>query len=174
MLVNKDAFCGGLDSLLNESKGIKSDCESPSSISSSSEESDIDVVSFLSTVDASESDVLSEALDGSYSCFRGEEDLLDFTRLDSRIGVLDFLMRIGLCSLCLGVGGDCDSSTVSLFVDERLFFTSLEDFGVCCFTAGVDHTGSSSGSMIGVVGGLSLRALGMYGRSIEGTEDVER
>lgn len=47
---------------------------SPSSSSSSDDESDTDVASRRSTVDASESEDDSEAVDGSYSCFRGDED----------------------------------------------------------------------------------------------------
>jgi hypothetical protein len=55
--------------------GTSGVCASPSSSSSSSEESDTDVASLCSTVDESESEDDSEAVEGSYSCFNGEEDL---------------------------------------------------------------------------------------------------
>ena len=47
---------------------------SPFSESSSSEESDMEEGSSCATVDASESDDDSVAVEGSYSCLRGDED----------------------------------------------------------------------------------------------------
>ncbi len=52
---------------------------SPSSSSSSDESYDIDVASTCSTVEAPESEDVSDAVDGSYSCLRGEEDRLCLT-----------------------------------------------------------------------------------------------
>lgn len=72
---------------------------SPSPSSSSDEVSDSDVTSCLSTVDASESEDDSDAVDGSYSCFKGDEDRRLVFGADvgeARLGVTDPLSCTGL------------------------------------------------------------------------------
>lgn len=153
---------------------------SPSSSSSSDDESDTDVTSWRSIVDASESEDDSEAVDGSYSCLRGDEDrrfLFDADFGDPRFGVIDPFSWIGLGDRWTGgEGGSSRAGKGSLScLSERLFrsFAGLRALGL--FALGMTgHSGSSFGEHKGVVGGLAFRILGMLGSSKEGTDERRR
>lgn len=66
----------GRERLFKGPRGIRGVGASPSSKSSSSDESDTDVASLCSTVEVFDSVELSDAVEGSYSCFKGDEDRL--------------------------------------------------------------------------------------------------
>ena len=83
----EEGFVAGFEMLLRAPRGSNGVGASPSSSSSSDESSDTDVASLCSTVEASDSDDVSDAVDGSYSCLRGEEDRLCLARPFSRFGV---------------------------------------------------------------------------------------
>lgn len=70
-------------------------------------------------------------------------------------------------------GDGDDASGASTFEDTGHLSTILEGDSESC-EAGVGHCGCSSGSSIGVVGGLLFRAFGICGSSIEGTDDRDR
>lgn len=80
---------GGVDSLKGDTtpNGINGVATSPCSRSSSSEESDTELGSLCATVDASDSDEDSVAVDGSYSCFKGDEERLGRELLGVNTGI---------------------------------------------------------------------------------------
>lgn len=116
----------------------------------------------------------SDAVDGSYSCFSGDEDRLRAApmALAVRTGTLDAFNSRGLDERWLGVDGA--PVPASLELDRGLPLAPRVDEGESFDVGGESHSGSSSGSSIGVVGGLSLRIFGMIGRSIDGVEATER
>lgn len=71
------------------------------SSSSSEDESETDVASLCSTVPVSESEEDSDAVEGSYSCLRGDEDLLFSFRdvFPGRTEVFDPFSWAGLADL---------------------------------------------------------------------------
>lgn len=112
-------------------------------------------------------------VDGSYSCFSGEDErrfVFQPGRLGVRTGVLDpFKVDdvAGLGERCGGVGGGRSASSLAPLspLDLRAFLV----FG----DVEADIWWSNSFvSVVGVVGWLVLRDLGMDGRSVEGTEDT--
>ena len=158
-----DGFPADFEILLSAPRGNNAVGASPSSSSSSEESSEIDVASLCSTVEAPESDDVSEAVDGSYSCFKGEDDLLCLAWLCSRFGVL-FESKLGV------VG---DASGLGLDGVGRFLLNLLGELGRR-LSGGDIHAGSSSGCISGFIVGLADRALGINGRSVEGVDDSKR
>ena len=74
----KDVLGGtfGRERLLRGFRGTKGVVKWLSPRYSSWDESDIDVASTCSTVEVSDSEESSDAVDGSYSCFNGDEERL--------------------------------------------------------------------------------------------------
>jgi hypothetical protein len=117
-------------------------------------------------------------VEGSYSCFRGDEErrlFLNAGKVGVNTGVLEPFNVTGVAGLDDRWGGGgggssfCSSrSSISLLLDLRCFL---------CVAAGAeaDNAGGSTGSskdLIGVVGWLVLRDRGILGNSIEGTEET--
>lgn len=129
--------------------------DTPSSFSSLESESDV-TESISSTSERSLPDDDSVAVEGSYSCLSGDEDLLPF------------LMKAGV-----------NDGTFTDFKPKELDFrfsdvSSL--FGVFCRFCSFDgaETGSSDGLRceLGVSGGVDRLCLGIVGSSKDGTDEV--
>ena len=84
-------------------------------------------------MEASESDDVSDAVDGSYSCLRGEDDRLDLARPFSRFGVF-VISKDGLVGKVRDLGLGEDGGFLDSFFGEAGSWLSGD----------VDHTGSSS------------------------------
>ena len=142
---------------------------SSSSSSTSSSERDSSSLSLDSSVQ----------VDGSYSCFRGEDERRLFLNPGNdgvNTGVFEPFNVMGVAGLddrCGGVGGGSStplfsSSISSTTISRRLF----------CMLEGADDdisrtfSSSTSSSLVGVVGPLNFLCLGMIGNSNEGTEET--
>ena len=156
-----------------------------SSSSSSSDDSEVRLSSSSSPTSSSEGDSSSLSLDssvqveGSYSCFKGDDDRLLFLKPGSvgvNTGVLVPLRVTGVAGLedrCGGVGGGSSTSVLGSTISS----TIISCLFPCIFSgaeaeASRTLSSSSSASCVGVDGRLDFLCLGMLGNSSEGTEDT--
>ena len=148
-----------------------------SSSSSSSEESEVRLSSLASLT--SSSDTISSSLslddsvqvDGSYSCFKGEEERRLFFHPGSegvKLGVFVPFKVTGVAGLgdrCGGGGGGASSSSSGNVLRGSRILGGAEDDG-----SGI--SAAFAASRKGVEGWLVFLSLGIDGSSVDGVEDT--
>lgn len=156
-----------------EPRGIRGAGTGIWSNSSSDDTSETDPDTLCSTVELSESDDDSEAVEGSYSCFRGDEESLCRCLVGLKFGILRSFNSTELDDRWACGGGGTSFATCESSETGRFLVSLLGVFSSSCFS-GSGQFSSASGSSIGIAGGLSLRSFGIMGRSIDGTDEGER
>jgi hypothetical protein len=155
-----------------------------SSSSSSSEDSDVRLASSASSTSSSDTTSSSLSLedsvhvDGSYSCFKGDDERRLFLKADKvgvNTGVLEPFNVTGVAGLGDRCGGGGGGSSISSSASSSLLGSRclIRTFG------GADADVSRDcfvpvNSLVGVVGWLVLRDRGIVGSSIDGTDETLR